>query len=51
MCQWPGNVHTFAGGFATVYLGMNQDTGELIAVKQIQVAKNESSKIKAICKV
>eukprot|EP00668_Euglena_longa_P005411 GGOE01006378.1.p1 GENE.GGOE01006378.1~~GGOE01006378.1.p1 ORF type:complete len:809 (-),score=105.90 GGOE01006378.1:276-2702(-) len=38
------------GGFATVYLGMNQDTGELIAVKRIMVSKNEGSKIKAICK-
>ena len=34
-----------------MYLGMNQDTGELIAVKRIAVARHESTKIKSICKV
>eukprot|EP01006_Ploeotia_vitrea_P039214 TRINITY_DN66325_c6_g11_i1.p1 TRINITY_DN66325_c6_g11~~TRINITY_DN66325_c6_g11_i1.p1 ORF type:complete len:973 (-),score=107.93 TRINITY_DN66325_c6_g11_i1:75-2993(-) len=38
------------GGFATVYLGMNRETGQLIAVKQIAVERNEIDKIMGICK-
>eukprot|EP01012_Entosiphon_sulcatum_P048769 TRINITY_DN67300_c0_g1_i1.p1 TRINITY_DN67300_c0_g1~~TRINITY_DN67300_c0_g1_i1.p1 ORF type:complete len:599 (-),score=78.95 TRINITY_DN67300_c0_g1_i1:33-1802(-) len=38
------------GGFASVYLGMNVETGELLAVKQIAVSRDETEKIRDICK-
>ena len=33
-----------SGGFGKVYLGMNLDTGELIAVKQIPVDQTNSTR-------
>ncbi|KAG1327015.1 Mitogen-activated protein kinase kinase kinase NPK1 [Cocos nucifera] len=45
--QWRKGELIGSGAFGQVYMGMNLDSGELLAVKQVLIAKNNASKDKA----
>uniref|UniRef100_A0A5B7A3B2 mitogen-activated protein kinase kinase kinase n=1 Tax=Davidia involucrata TaxID=16924 RepID=A0A5B7A3B2_DAVIN len=45
--RWRKGELIGCGAFGRVYMGMNLDSGELLAVKQVSIAANSASKEKA----